>query len=295
MGILSCILPRKRPTKAVEPLSRYHVSIPHRTAVLAHTMPHTMTDSKTTSFSTSFSTSLLAVLLSGLTINGHRIDIWSDEGHGRLGKVYALTHLWHVVKVSKTRMEAHNYSILRAVGIPSAHVVISRDVHVQPDEMYSVTVMQRLDFTLTALLRASGHTKKYPHGVYKALTDILDNLYKHNIAYVDLSPDNIMFRKVSARTYCVHLIDPQFVTPLDDFSRVYTSSSYDPRTYDTVYLSMKLYVLGLLHVSCQQFATDLCRQLLGYMPSRRDVYDFLQRETSYAMTAHAVLHKDLQP
>lgn len=274
--ILSSIacLPCSRPQST---LPQFHVHIPSKTAVMAHKLPHTMT---TTKHRSSFTMNLLHVLLSGLTIDGEKISIWSDEGHGRMGKVYALTHPWHVVKVSKTGNESHNYSILQSLGIPCAHVVISRDVEIHKT-VYSVTVMKRLDFTLTALIRAIGYTKKQPRGLEQALHDIVQALQQHNIAYLDLSPDNIMFQRVSGSMYRLHLIDPQFVVPLRAFSNIFGNDEYD-----AIYLAFKLYVLGLLHVPCQSYAKSLCQLIMGYMPMRKVVYTFLRDTTQHAMHIH---------
>jgi len=176
-------------------------------------------------------------------------------------------------------MEAHNYSILQSHGIPCAHVVESRDVCID-DEIYSVTVMTRLDFTVSALVRAAGITKRRPRGLGTALQDLIHLLRREHIAYIDLSPDNIMFSKVHEKkhVYKLNLIDPQFVVSLPKFERLFT-----PSEYDTAYLACKLVVLGLLHQLSIKYATSLCKSLLGYVPSQMSVYDFLGRRASEAV------------
>lgn len=226
----------------------------------------------------SYRASLLRSILSDITIEGTRVKIWSNEGHGRLGRVYALTHPLHVLKVSKTGLEASNYSLLASHDIPCAHVVESRDVRVD-EEVYSVTVMARLDFTLTALIRAAGMTGCKPRGLSSALEDLLSLLKKANIVYIDLSPDNIMFSRVRNNVFRVHVIDPQFVTSLSVFDRLYKS-----REYDCMYLACKLYVLGKLHPSCWRLAQSLCRRLLGYLPTQGSVLGFLQEKVPEAMS-----------
>jgi hypothetical protein len=263
-------------------LEHLEVYIPSRVISLARKMPHTMVPDQQHQ---SYRFSLLRCLLSDVTIDGKKIKIWSSEGHGRLGRVYALTHPRHVLKVSKTGLEASNYSLLASHNIPCAHVIESRDVRVD-ETTYSVTVMTRLDFTLTALLRAAGIANRKPRGLSVALSDLLDLLRKSNIAYVDLSPDNIMFSRVRGNVFRVHLIDPQFVTSLSIFERLYKS-----REYDCMYLACKLFVLGKLHARCWKFAQSLCRHLLGYVPSQGSVVQFLQeqapRATSIAQSLNA--------
>lgn len=249
-----------------------HVYIPPDTVKTAKHLPHTMAYQK----KQSYTESLIQALVSGISIDGTRVRIWSSEGHGRLGRVYALTHPFHVLKVSKTDLEAHNYSLLLSRGIPCAHVVESRDVRID-DLVYSVTIMNRLEFTLSALIRASGYTRQYPRGLAEALIDLLYMLKRENIAYVDLSPDNIMFSKGKGNVFAVHVIDPQFVVPLDAFTRVYN------RHYDCTYLALKLFVLGQLHPPCTQYAKSLCRSLLGYVPSKLAVVDFLQTTAVQAL------------
>src|SRR6056300_642867 len=139
-------------------LEHLEVYIPSRVVSLARKMPHTMVPNQQHQ---SYRFSLLRCLLSDVTIDGKKIKIWSSEGHGRLGRVYALTHPRHDLKVSKTGLEASNYSLLASHNIPCAHVIESRDVRVD-DTTYSVTVMTRLDFTLTALLRAAGIANRKP-------------------------------------------------------------------------------------------------------------------------------------
>lgn len=258
-------------------LDHLEVYIPPKTVAVAKRLPHTMVSNQSHQ---SYHGSLLRSLVRDISIDGTRVRIWSDEGHGRLGRVYALTHPRHVVKVSKTELEAHAYSVLQSRNIPCAHVVESRDVRID-NEVYSVTVMTRLDFTVTALVRAAGLTKRRPKGLDDALQDLIEMLTRENVAYIDLSPDNIMFSRVHGKkhTYRIHLIDPQFVVSLDEFERV---SRW--RDYDCMYIACKLVVLGALHEPSRKFAYSLCRSLLGYVPSHESVYDFLSRRAPRAVS-----------
>jgi len=256
-------------------LDSLEVYIPPKTLSVAKKLPHTMVQQK----NQKYQVSLLRSLVQDISIDGTRVKIWSDEGHGRLGRVYALTHPRHVVKVSRTGMEAHNYSILQSHKIPCAHVVESRDVCID-GEVYSVTVMSRLDFTVSALVRAAGITKRRPRGLETALNDLLQLLRREHIAYIDLSPDNIMFSKVQGKKHVfkLNLIDPQFLVSLGTFERLFKTPDYD-----TAYLACKVMVLGLLHQPSLKYATSLCKSLLGYVPSQISVYDFLSRRASEAM------------
>lgn len=200
------------------------------------------------------------------------VQIVHVEGNGRLGRIYRLTD-GRILKVSSVRdsgtLETHNYSILHSRGISCPRIDVSM-IQVIEDQQYTVTVMERLEFTLTALLR----TGYMCQSLLVDLDKLLDALQAAKVVYRDLSPDNIMFRKVGDARYSLCVIDPQFVVVSDNID-----------DFDRKYLSLKIIVLGMVHRRSMPVCRKVCQFLLGYVPPRSRVVWWLQHARFQALPA----------
>lgn len=203
------------------------------------------------------------------------VSIAHDEGQGSQGRIFSLNTCDQVMKVSVTRSvnrELHNYSRLRAANIPCASASLSVTEESSPNTFVTAMVMERLSFTLTAVIRACGmvtsgcHACFIPRLVQTCLL-LLQQLQRHRITYIDLSPDNIMFRQVGKHTYEMVLIDPSYMI---------MDSPCTNENFDRLYLGYKVFALGLIHPHCWTVCKSIGSRLLLFEPSRYEVIHWLQ-------------------
>lgn len=166
--------------------------------------------------------------------------------------------------------EMAGYDLLQRHDIPSARV----EYHMELGK-YHVTIIERLECTLTTLLLAISANKEFAHVMKKiviGLECLLSCLSRHRLAFVDFTTDNIMCRVSVDRTSLeLVLIDPQFVVPMDALARK-TGRGY-AENIDRIHLCMKL--AGISRVNSRDLisaqANQICRGCLGYVPDLEDV------------------------
>jgi hypothetical protein len=209
----------------------------------------------------------MAALVRGL---GVAVDAF--ETHGGMGCIYALRDPTKVLKIADVgrswcRYEPRNYDILQRHHIPCAtlHAFHSR---VADGTEYVVSVLERLEFTATAFLRAAGRLREPPEPIAELFEAMLGVLASSNLVYGDLSPDNIMFRKLPHHRYELALVDPQFLAPLPAFEQGMTTKK--ARHFDRIYLALKIQNIGVRDPVVRVFTERICTALLGYLP-RHDV------------------------
>ena len=227
-------------------------------------------------------------------IEGLKIKVDTLETHGGMGRIYALRDPSKVLKVAdlKTswcKFEAKNYRILEEAGIPCATVFRSITRALE-DTVYLVMVLERLEFTMTAFIRAIGRTHASPKKVSGLLRGIIDSLERHGLIFGDLSPDNIMFRVVGDTTYELALIDPQFLVPCADFRK--TVGDAKAQAFDTTYLALKVHAIGLMDPAVAKFTDAVCAGLLGRVPLEKHTRHWLAHEAPAGLfLAYDVLWK----
>jgi hypothetical protein len=233
-------------------------------------------------------------------VSGLRVAVDMLETHGGMGRIYALKDPSRVLKVAdlKTswcRYEPMNYRTLEANNIPCA--TMYADCRRPLDNtVFVLMVLERLEFTMTALIRAAGRTKQDPRKISVILKSVLRMLKNANLAYGDLSPENIMFRRCSPESssdsasgstsasasgststptnlFEIALVDPQFVVPLDAFQRGMTVKKAD--AFDTTYLALKIQIIGILDPPIRKFAESICADILGYVPTEQQTRHWL--------------------
>ncbi len=218
---------------------------------------------------------------------GVDVRIETLETHGGMGRIYTLTDSTRILKIADIRTswskyEPANYKTLEARGVPCAKVYASATPTIGPTA-YVVMVLERLEFTMTAFIRAVGRNPhRFTAGAVAAmLCGILDMLHKQQIVFGDLSPDNIMFRAVGASTYELALIDPQFLVPRDDFTRV--MGAVRGEAFDTTYLALKVQAIGLLDPAVRKFTDAVCADVLGHVPPEKHTRKWLLNEAPVAL------------
>jgi hypothetical protein len=213
-------------------------------------------------------------------VTGLGIGVQTMETHGGMGRIYALRDSSKVLKIADVdrswcAYEPRNYEILREKGISCA-LVYGDWTRTLDNKTYMLTVLERLEFTMTALIRAAGRLRQNPSSLSKILKSVLVVLKRANLAYGDLSPDNIMFRKVGQDTYELALVDPQFMVPLDAFKRKMTPEKGEH--FDTTYLALKVQTIGILDPAVRKFTDTICRDILGYVPPQEKTRGWLVRD-----------------
>ena len=243
--------------------------------ILARSFPKTVAD---LSRCRTKSPARLADLTEGL---GVRVD--TLETHGGMGRIYALRDPEKILKIadvktSWSKYEARNYQLLEARGVPVAtvHAAVLRAL---AETTYLVMVMERLEFTMTAFIRAVG--RRPGPGDVQAVTGVLrgllDALDAAGLVYGDLSPDNIMLRPIAGgATYDVALIDPQFVVPEPEFAAKLGAAR--SRAFDTTYLALKVQAIGMLDPAVAKFTDAVCAGILGHVPAQKQTRHWLLHE-----------------
>ena len=270
--------------RAQTPVEKHEIVVPDslRDAVLR--FPHTLNLSQCR---TSTPENLNSIA------KGAGVRIESLETHGGMGRIYTLTDATRILKIADIRTswskyEPANYKTLEARGVPCAKVYTSATPTIGPTA-YVIMVLERLEFTMTAFIRAVGRD---PHrftagAVADMLRGILDMLREQKLVYGDLSPDNIMFRCIGradtqSAKYEIALIDPQFLVPRDDFTRVMGAARGE--AFDTTYLALKVQAIGLLDPAVHKFTDAVCADVLGHAtPLEKHTRKWLLNEAPVAL------------
>jgi len=202
------------------------------------------------------------------------VQITHDEGQGSQGRVFSLHNPDQVLKISVTsspvNRELHNYSRLRAASIPCARATLSITEELTSGRFVTAMVLERLSFTLTAVIRAYSMaccSSCFLPRLIKSCTGLLQQLQKNRITYIDLSPDNIMFRQVSGTMYEMVLIDPSYML---------IDSPCTNDNFDRLYLGYKIFALALLHPACRGACKQIGEHLLEFEPTKHEVIHWLQ-------------------
>lgn len=209
-------------------------------------------------------------------VEGLHVTIRAQETQGGMGRIYRLRDASRVLKVADIRTswskhEARNYEILRSKGVSCADVIAAA---VKAD--HSILVLERLDFTMTAFIRAAGRIGASSKWVAGMVRGVLDALREAGLVYGDLSPDNIMFRSFGSSEYELALIDPQFVVPAEDFLKAMGSTRGN--AFDTVYVALKIHAIGLMDPAVSKFTQSVCSGILGHVPREQRTRYWLVHE-----------------
>jgi hypothetical protein len=177
------------------------------------------------------------------------------------------------------RHEIHGYKLLTSAGIATPNIVW----HDAARGRYEVTIMQRLDCTVTSLLTAIAHNLQEFEPVLDVLMRhvgaLLHALSDANIAFCDLSSDNIMCRYDAAtESLELVLIDPQFALPITELAK-HLGAKW-AKHVDRIHLAMKIRALSLLsHGKAMRITTKrACEDLMGFTPTDADVRTWLTRK-----------------
>ena len=241
-------------------------------------------------------------------VEGLSVKIECLETHGGMGRIYALRDPDQVLKIADLRTswckhEARNYKVLETAGIPCARVLASAVRTVSPGKTYAVMVLERLDFTMTAYIRALARTtasvSTSVRAVVQAISALVHVLQSNDLAFGDLSPDNIMFRRLDCAddscpaTYELALIDPQFMCPLPLFEDAV--GPVRGRAFDTTYIALKIQAIGLLDRACAPFTDAVCAGLLGHTPLEKHTRRWLLHEAPVGLfMAYDVLRQSIK-
>lgn len=213
-------------------------------------------------------------------VKGLKIQVESLETHGGMGRIYTLTDPSKILKIADVQRswctyEPRNYATMERLGIPCAKVYVA-ETRPLGSHVYMVFVLERLEFTMTAYIRAAARFKASPKHVIGVVQGILDMLKDRNVVYGDLSPDNIMFRMVEHDMFTVTLIDPQFMVPMDAFRKVMPRKNAE--SFDTTYVALKIQALGMTDHAVQKFTEIVCAGLLGHVPLEKHTTRWLMHE-----------------
>lgn len=221
-----------------------------------------------------------AVDVMRLTKGMRGVHVVKLETHGGMGRIYALEDPTKLLKVADLRRswckyEAQNYQVLTKVGLPCAKVWASH-TQMLDNDVYIVTVIERLDFTLSSYIRAAGRLNKPPKHIIGLLVTLLDALDSHKIVFGDLSPDNIMFRNDDDDRYSLVLIDPQFAVPAAEFQKKMPEEK--AKAFDKTYLALKIQAIGFSDPPVHRFADAVCAGILGHTPLEKHTRRWLMHE-----------------
>jgi hypothetical protein len=232
-----------------------------------------------------------------------RVAVDMLETHGGMGRIYALKDPSRVLKVAdlKTswcRYEPGNYRTLEANNIPCA--TMYADCRRPLDNtVFVLMILERLEFTMTALIRAAGRAKEDPRKISIILKSLLRMLKNANLAYGDLSPENIMFRRCSSESSsdsasasgCTSSPTNLFEIALDAFQRGMTVKKAD--AFDTTYLALKIQIIGILDPPIRKFAESICADILGYVPTEQQTRHWLVYDAPVGLfVAYDILFKE---
>lgn len=200
----------------------------------------------------------------------------------------------YIMKITDTSKslgghEMKGYKLLQQHDIPSARVEFHTCI-----DTYHVTVIEKLECTLTTLILAISTTKGFSpliQSVIGGLECLLALLEKARVTFVDLTTDNIMCRLSDDQsTLELVLIDPQFVVPMDTLA-LKLGKAY-AENIDRIHVCMKLLGVSRLKTSdvVVKHANTVCKQCLGYVPDIHEVVDMLtKRVPGVVRTAYGLL------
>jgi len=167
------------------------------------------------------------------------------------------------------QFEQRGYAVLESHAIPAARIEWRGTTG-----RYSAVIMEKLWCTATTFLASISYTSSYSHLLkpfVQNLEYLLNTLKIHGIAFVDLTPDNIMCRLSGDNTVDLVLIDPQFLVKITDLAGVVGITLAED--VDRMHLCLKFLSLsylrhgGVLGKHCEYVA----KALIGYVPSKDDV------------------------
>jgi len=173
---------------------------------------------------------------------------------GGMSRIYATENPHILVKISDmsrgwSKYEHRNYKMLRRHKIPAAAIL-----HACLRRGYMIIVVERLEFTVTSVLRSVTELNAlYLDEVVRGLHAVLNNLRQAQITFADLSPENIVCRRVvpvrgledepdMVRLELV-LIDPQFAVSTSELAEL--MGPRQAEEFDTIHLALKIMAIGL--------------------------------------------------
>lgn len=227
-------------------------------------------------------------------VRGIGIDVEALETHGGMGRIYGLRDATKILKIGDVRtgwckFEHQNYQRLEAMRLPCPHVYHA-EIRTVDGVPYFVAVLERLEFTLTAFIRAIGRRGGDPKIVVNIVLQLLRALRHHGLVYADLSPDNIMFRALQNDQYEIAFIDPQFLVNLTDFSTIGATKA---RAFDTIYAALKIQAIGLLDPDVRKFTNAITKGILGHVPPEKRTRYWLMNEAPVGLfIAYAALRRN---
>jgi hypothetical protein len=197
---------------------------------------------------------------------------------GGISRVFETTNEGIVVKITSIaspdrqwgKFEGGGYDMLKEAGIPCAKVL---DLTIYGK--YLILVVENLSCSMSSLIKTSSLSDL--HGLNElisALKSVLHTLFVAGLAYVDLSPDNIMF---DIQTRSLKLIDPQFVVSRDlleeRVGKVWATN------LDTTCLALKIFALGLIKGDIRSQSRIISGSLLNKRPpAQRVVVKWLRHD-----------------
>jgi hypothetical protein len=218
---------------------------------------------------------------------------------GGISRLFRVVHIAtghrHVLKITdvSTGIGMHEilgFAMLQRCNIPAVKVLYHTHI-----DRYHMTILEQMDCTVTTLLltiaSSAFDTLKLQRRVFAAIDDLLQQLSKHRISFVDFTTDNIMCHiDTPSQTIRFVLIDPQFAVSTDALSR--SIGAMYARNIDRVHVCTKFAGVALLGRDPRllKCATSLCKSCLGYMPRVSEVVHILAtRVPSILHAAHAIL------
>ena len=209
---------------------------------------------------------------------------------GGMSRIYTVrtndgTHA--VMKVSNLKtslgsFEIFGYELLCKSGLqtPTIHAWDVKDGHL-------VIVTEQLECTVSTLVTAIAYHPMHRHlvgNIIAALKDLLARLHDASITFCDLSPDNIMCRRVDGGLQLV-LIDPQFTLPRSCLSA--SLGEQWARVFDIVHFALKIQALSVLshHPGMRSITREIVTALIGKELDMADIRKWLFHEIPVGLRA----------
>lgn len=188
-----------------------------------------------------------------------------------------------IVKITDRRRslgkyESYGYTLLQKAGlpIPILHYKVSQNG-------FDIMAMERLTCTLTTLLTAIAHNQRdfgdlLTH-IITWIDALLRKLQDFDLAFCDLSADNIMCRITEGKHIEFVLIDPQFAVSMSHLSAKMGAEWAE--SVDRIHFGLKMRALSLMKQKdgaspcLQRIAERICKELIGYLPPAGDVRQWL--------------------
>lgn len=171
---------------------------------------------------------------------------------GGMSRIYATSRPDILLKISDisrgwSRYEGHGYELLRKQKIPAASIV-----HACFRKGYLVVVVERMEYTVSSVIQSVTELNAlYLDEIVRGLRVLLSNLRRAQITFTDLTPDNIVCRRVMCDdekdTVRVELalIDPQFAVPTSCLANF--MGTRRAQEFDAIHLSLKIMAMGVVY------------------------------------------------